>query len=364
MMRILHCIPSMGGGGAERQLCYLAKQMPLKGIDFHVVYFQDGPNVQRLNFSRAKIHQLSCLSNYDPMIIYKIVKTIRKINPHIIQTWIPQIDILAGISSILTKTPFIVSERANSLAYGNRWKDRLRIAVGRKADAIIANSKEGINYWADKIKKPMLTVIRNGIPFDEILQTPKLSLPSMQIDEENEIIIFAGRYDKQKNLFNLLTALQQVLNERDKAVAIFFGDGPQKESLINLKEKYEDRDRIKIMGYTSELWNWFKAADVFVSVSHYEGNPNTVLEAVASKCPVVISDTPEHREILDEDSSCFVPVSDTKAIADGIIRVLSDPDEAQRKAENAYNKIKDWSIESVTDEYISFYHTLLNQKSD
>jgi len=364
MMRILHCIPSMGGGGAERQLCYIAEQMSRDGLDVHVAYFQSGPNVQRLNVSGAKIHQLSCLNNYDPMIIYKIVKTIRKNNPHIIQTWIPQIDILAGISSILTKTPFIVSERASSLAYGNSWKDRLRIAVGRKADAIIANSKEGINYWADKIKKPVLTVIRNGIPFDEILQTPKLSLPSMQIDEENEIIIFAGRYDKQKNLFNLLTALRQVLNERDKAVAIFFGDGPQKKSLINLKEKYKVRDRIKIMDYTNELWNWFKAADVFVSVSDFEGNPNTVLEAVASKCPVVISDIPEHREILDEDSSYFVPVSDTKPIAAGIIKALSGPAEAQRKAENAYNKIKGWSLESVTDEYISFYHTLLNQKID
>lgn len=363
-MKILHCVPSMGGGGAERQLCYMAEQMSRDGVNVHVAYFQDGPNVQRLNFSGAEIHHLSCLSNYDPMIIYKIVKTIRKINPHIIQTWIPQIDILAGISSILTNTPFILSERASSLAYGNRWKDRLRIAVGRKADAIIANSKEGINYWADKIKKPVLTVIRNGIPFDEILQAPKLSLPYMQIDESNEIIIFAGRYDKQKNLFNLLTALQQVLNERDKAVAIFFGDGPQKQSLINLKEKFGVRDRIKIMDYTSELWNWFKAADVFVSVSDFEGNPNTVLEAIASKCPVVISDIPEHREILDEYSSYFVPVSDTKVIADGIIKALSDHDEAQHKVENAYNKIKDWSIESVTDKHISFYHTLLNQKSN
>jgi len=364
MMRILHCIPSMGGGGAERQLCYTAEQMFRDGLDVHVVYFQDGPNTQRLKSSGVKIHHLTCISNYDPTIIYKIIKTARKIQPHIIQTWIPQIDVLAGISSMLTTTPFILSERVSSLAYGKGWKDRLRNAIGRRADAIIANSKEGINYWADKVKKPVLKIIPNGIPFKEISQTSKLSLPSMQIDESNEIIIFAGRYEKQKNLFNLLSALQRVLNERDKAIALFFGDGPQKESLINFKENYEVRDRIKIMDYTNELWSWFKTADVFVSVSDFEGNPNTVLEAIASKCPVVISDIPEHREILDEDSSYFVPVSDTKAMAAGIIKALSGPAEAQRKAENASNKIKDRSIESVTDEYISFYHTLLNQKSE
>ena len=159
-----------------------------------------------------------------------------------------------------------------------------------------------------------------------------------------------------------MKALQQVLNEREKAVAIFFGDGPQRESLINLKEKYAVKDRIKILPYTNELWNWFKIADIFVSVSNFEGNPNTILEAIASKCPVVISDIPEHREILDEDSSYFVPVSDPKAIANGIIKALSELDEAQSKTEKAYNKIKNWSIESVTDEYISFYHTLLKRK--
>ena len=353
----------MGGGGAERQLCYLAEQMPLKGIDFHVAYFNEGPNSKRLYNSDAVVHKLSCRSNYDPMIIYKIAKITRKINPHIIQTWIPQIDILASLSSVFLKFPLILSERNSSLAYSGGWKDRLRISAGKRADAIIANSKEGINYWTDKVKRSLLTVIPNGIPFDEILQTPKASLSSMQIDESNEIIIFPGSYyDRQKNLFNLLKALQIVLHERHKAVAVFFGDGPQKEDIINIKEKYEVRDRIKIMDYTSELWSWFKVSNVFVSVSNYEGNPNTVLEAVASKCPAVISDIPEHREILDENSSYFVPVSDTKAIADGIIKALSDPDEAQRKAENAYNKIKTWSTETVADKYIEFYQKLLNQK--
>lgn len=353
----------MGGGGAERQLCYLAEQMPLKGINFHVAYFKEGPNSKRLNNSGAVVHKLSCLNNYDPMIIYKVVKIIRSINPHIIQTWIPQIDILAGFSSVFLKFPLILSERNSSLAYSGGWKNRLRIAVGRRADAIIANSVEGINYWTDKVKRSLLTVIPNGIPFDEIFQTPKASLSSIQIDESNEIIIFAGSYyDRQKNLFNLLKALKIVLHVRHKAVAIFFGDGPQKEDIINIKEKYEVRDRIKIMDYTSELWSWFKVSNVFVSISNYEGKPNTVLEAVATKCPVVISDIPEHREILDEDSSCFVPVSDTKAIAYGIIKALSDPDEAQRKAENAYNKVKTWSTETVADKYIEFYYKLLNQK--
>jgi len=94
------------------------------------------------------------------------------------------------------------------------------------------------------------------------------------------------------------------------------------DSQFNLKYKYEVRDRIKIVNYINKLWNWLKVANVFVSVSNYEGNPNTVFEAVASKCPAAISDIPEHREILDKNFSYFVPVSDTKAIAGGILKLF------------------------------------------
>jgi glycosyltransferase involved in cell wall biosynthesis len=352
----------MGGGGAERQLSYISNEMFKSGQDVHVAYFQDGPNIKRLNIPKENIHHLSCLNNYDPMIIYKLVKTIRKINPHIVQTWMPQIDILAGVASILTRTPFILSERSSPLAYGHGWKDRFRIIIGKKADAIIANSKEGIDYWINKINKPALKVIRNGIPFDEIYQVPKFSLSSQQIDESKEIILFAGRYDKPKNLYNLLTALQQVLKEREQTIVFFFGRGPQKETLINLNKKDKNSDRIKIMDYSDELWSWFKVADVFVSISDYEGNPNTVLEAVASKCPVVISDIPGHREFLNEESSWLVPGFNTKAIAQGVIKALSDPPNARCKAENAYNKVKDWSINSVVKEYISFYKLILKKR--
>ena len=53
-MRILHCIPSMLGGGAERQLCYLAAGLVRLGHQVDVVYMLEGPNTARLKASGAK----------------------------------------------------------------------------------------------------------------------------------------------------------------------------------------------------------------------------------------------------------------------------------------------------------------------
>jgi glycosyltransferase involved in cell wall biosynthesis len=360
-MKVLHCIPSMGGGGAERQLCYMAHQMTQIGLDVHVVCFQGGVNHKRLNESGATIHHFDCYGNYDPRIIFRIVSLIRTIRPHIIQTWIPQMDILGGLAAIFTNTPFILSERASALAYGHGWKERLRIWVARRANAIVANSRKGIEYWAGKVEKPQLKVVRNGVPIQEINDVAKFACTEKGVDDSTEIILFAGRYDDQKNLYVLLEALNIALKKRSKAVAFLFGRGPQKENLIRLKEQYSVKDRIFIYDYSQNFWRWLKTAALFVSVSVYEGTPNTVLEAVASRCPVVVSDIPEHKEILDEMSSYMVPVSDTRSIANGITIALSNPMDSQKKAAEAFKRMSDWTIESVAQDYSMFYENVLNQ---
>jgi len=362
--RILHCIPSMGGGGAERQLTYISKGLIEHGWNVHVALLHAGSNFERLQKSGAIIHQLSCKNNFDPMILFQLIQTILKVKPHLIQTWLRQMDIFGGIAAIIMKRPFVVTERSCSLNYGNNWKNFLRILVARRAVAMIANSKGGKTYWADKVNHSILIrVIRNSIPFDEIAEVPIASGESMGIEPENEIILFAGRFSPEKNLSNLLNAIRQVLAQRTKSIAILFGDGPILNDVISMQIRSDINNRIRVIGFTPQFWDWLKRANVFVSVSLYEGHPNTVLEATACKCPVVVSDIPAHREFLDEKSAYFVSPFSPGAIAETIVEVLSNPKDAMIKAWCAFNKISQWSIESVIPKYADLYHEILWQQA-
>ena len=359
--RILHCIPSMGGGGAERQLTYISKGLIEHGWSVHVALLRPGPNFERLQKSGAIIHQLSFKNNFDPMILFRLIQTIHKVKPHLIQTWLRQMDIFGGIAAILMKRPFVVTERSCSLNYGNNWKNFLRILVGRRASAITANSEGGRSYWVDRVKRSIsIRVIRNIVPFDEIAKVPIVSKKFMGIETENEIILFAGRFSAEKNLSNLVNAMRQVLAQRTKSIAILFGDGPILNDVISVQRRSDIYNRIRVIGFTSQFWSWLKRANVFVSVSLFEGHPNTVLEATACKCPVVVSDIPAHREFLDENSAYFVPPSSPRAIAEGILRALSHPKEAISRVRSAHNKIRSWSVKSVVEEYIGLYEEILN----
>ena len=76
---------------------------------------------------------------------------------------------------------------------------------------------------------------------------------------------------------------------------------------------------MRVLGYVSddEKWRWFADADVFASLSAYEGLPVATLEALSFGCPVVLSDIPAHRAVIEEydaTGQCVTPADAGAAI--------------------------------------------------
>jgi glycosyltransferase involved in cell wall biosynthesis len=91
---------------------------------------------------------------------------------------------------------------------------------------------------------------------------------------------------------------------------VIAGDGPRKDAV----EAYAS-DKLRSVGYVSdeEKWRWFADADVFASLSAYEGMPVATAEALPFDLPVVLSDIPAHRHLLDTYDAMGRLVSDDAA---------------------------------------------------
>jgi len=352
----------MAGGGAERQLTYLCEGFNRKGLEVHVALCGGGYNMQRLEDSGANIHKLSIRGNHDIGLLWQLIKLIKQINPDIIQTWLRQMDVFGGLAALITKTPFVLSERNSGRAYNWNWKHFLRVCIGKKANAIISISYDGKGYWdrrtGPKVKKK---VIRNIVPVCAIERAKRKQIQANAYAGK-KVILAASRLKPQKNLFTLLRALQIVFSKSDDTVALLFGEGPLQKKLLKFQQKLNIRERLKIMGYTLNLYDWLARADVFVSISHFEGNPHTVLEAIACKCPVVVSDIPSHREILDESSAFFVATSSQDDVAEKILQALPKDARVKNKVENAYKNISSQSREAVTRRYIEIYEEIIRSR--
>jgi len=358
--RVLHLVPSLTGGGTERQLTYLAAAQADAGIETHVGYGHGGPNLQRLAGGRIHLHPLASRGNYDPRLMLRISRLVKDVNPSIVQTWLTQMDVLGGAVARLRGIPWVLSERSAPMAYAGGWKNRLRRVLAKGATAIVANSSVGLAYWHDVPAPTKRLIIRNIVPFQAIeAAQPVTSADSDFLREAEEIIVAAGRFELEKNWFVTIEALRLALRARPKAHAVVFGAGTMRDAIVSTVSSLECAPRFHVKGYTPELWGWLKRASVYVSASLFEGSPNIVIEAVACQCPVVVSDIPGHREFLSDSDGEFAPASSPQAIADAIQRKLSERDGSCAVGRATLESIRLWSPATIAAEYANLYLDIL-----
>ncbi len=361
-MRILQCIPSMGGGGAERQLSYLAGELTSLGWEVHVALVAGGPNLTRLQRGGAAIHQLTARRNHDPRILWQLLGVMDKIKPDLVQVWMVQMEIFGGVAAKLKRIPWIFSERCGEAAYPPSTKNRMRIVLASRANAVVSNSNWGDEYWQLHMGGRVARyVIRNALPLEEIGALPSADHGQMGIEPGQRVILFAGRFSEQKNLRLLLEALRMVLS-RPKTVAVLCGDGPLRSDIERIIAEYGIADRVWLPGYIDNVWYWMKRADVFVFPALFEGHPNAVLEAMACGCPLVVSDIPAHREFLDEESALLVRPHDAEGFAGAITSVLDASDVAAQRTHVARAKVARWSTRAIARQYDEMYREILTRR--
>ena len=118
-------------------------------------------------------------------------------------------------------------------------------------------------------------------------------------------------------------------------------------------------DRVRFLGFVAPVWGLLKTADVFVSISPFEGLPNAVLEAIACECPMVLSRIPAHLAMVEEANAYFVAATDETSVAAGLSAALAVPDDRKARAHRARAGARLLAPADVAREYDAVYRELL-----
>ena len=374
--KVLFVINSLGTGGAERSLAELLPGLADAGIATVVVC---------LNRRREGVEEQVTRAGFDVRFLgagglFSRVRALRKImkaeSPDMVHTTIFESDVagrIAAVGSGAVVATSLVNTTYDPVRLRNPRIRPWRLAAARTLDgwtarhltdrfhAITAAVKEA-SVSALGIGPERVTVIERGRD-PERLGTPgperrRRARAVLDLAEEDGVLVGVGRQEFQKGGRYLLEAMEMLAEPRP-VLLVAGRRGDASAELERLRERPALRDRVRFLGHRDDVPELLAAADVFVFPSLYEGLGGAVIEAMALGLPIVASDLPAIREVLEEGrNALLVEPGSSTALAAALDEMVSDTDRARAFGTRSREIFEErFTLERSTRRMVAWYRS-------
>lgn len=365
MIKVLLVIPTLDQSGAEKQLTLLATRLPRDEFQVHVVALtRGGPYADVLNEHQVPVTVLSKRWKFDPRTLWQLRKLIREFQPDILHTWLFAANSYGRLIAGKKATPkVLVSERCvDTWKSGwQSWLDRRQIP---RTTRLIGNSKSVVDFYqALGFLTETTVVIRNGIEVREPEPIDREELlAELGIAVDSRIVGFVGRLARQKRIDDLIWATELLHHIEPRAHFLIVGDGPQRETLERFAASTGRSDEVTFTGHRNDAARLMQAFDLFWLASDFEGQSNSLMEAMALGLPVIASDIAPNRElVIDGQTGSLVKLGDRAAYAQAAGDILADSELAEKLGDAARERMKTgFRIESMVDSHAALYREVVS----
>ncbi len=363
--RLCLVIPTLDRGGAEKQLCLLAAGLPKDKWDTHVVLLtRDGPRRAMLDAAEIPVTLIGKRFQADPTAYLRLKRYLRQLRPDIVHTWIFAANSYGRAAAHAVGVPTIIgSERCVDL-----WKTTRHFAIdrylARRSAAITTNSCGVRDFYAQHgISADLFRIIPNGIePQAHATISREEACRRLSVDANRRLVFAVGRLWPQKRYRDLIWGGEMLGLMRGDTTLVIIGEGPQRSELMRYRDAVTDSQRVCFAGQRSDVGSLLPHADVFWIGSEYEGQSNSVMEAMLAGLPVVASDIPGNRDlVLHDQTGWIVPLGDAAAFAQSTNTILNDADLADRLGQAGRQRIsREFTVQHMLDGHQQLYNELIS----
>ncbi len=218
------------------------------------------------------------------------------------------------------------------------------------------------NSVANELKEHYLNgkeviVTSNGV--DETIYYPN----NNAVEKNKKYILFAGRIDREKGLFDLVECGKYICNDRPDVFFIIAGKGRDLQKVQRKIRKAGLQDRFIFLGQVEKdkLVKLYQNATIFVLPSYHEGLPTVLLEAMSCGLPVIATDVRGNRDLISNgENGIIVRPRAPNKLAKAIITLLEDEKTKEILSKNARKTIEErYTWEAVSNKFISCYNSLI-----
>lgn len=329
-LRIMLTTSVLTGGGAERVVSVWASELAEKGYDISLLLAGRTENEYPLS-DKVKVYTIApTYSEYQKLSkTQKILgrrAVLKSVRPNYLISFLPHIQVLsffasAGLGIKRIETVRISPWRADYNHGLNKILWKLCFETG---SGVVLQSKDQAGYFKKAVQKKCV-VIPN--PISEIYETSYKKF----FQDNVTTLIAAGRLTEQKNYFMMIDAFALAIGQMqtaNKPILKIFGAEDSSDYTKKLRAFIQEKgmeEQILLMGRSSHIEEEYASADVFLMSSDYEGMPNALAEAMASRLVCISTDCQTGpRDLIDHGQNGYlVPVGDVKAMAEAIKKACS-----------------------------------------
>jgi glycosyltransferase involved in cell wall biosynthesis len=361
-LRILHILPKLTVSGAENMAAYLmlhlARSHEVSAINLHPP--SDSIIEQSLRRVGIPVWYLGKREGFDPRMFPAISKVVREVRPEIVHSHLSVLRyMLPGM--LLHRIPVSIHTVHNTAEHEvDRVGQTIHKIAFRCNVFPVAISQEVARSVKRVYGLDPKAIIPNGIPVDNYVTCPNTRcLWRMKEGFEQDWVLFTcvGRLDLQKNPMMLLNAFAAISNPKSHLVLI--GDGALLPQLRREAHVFGIEERVHFLGERNDVTECLAAADVFVLTSDWEGNPLSVMEAMASGLPVIATAVGGVPELIGKDGILVDP-GDCSRFAENMKELLQDPERRLVLGNAARKRALDhFRVEQMVQAYELLYRTEL-----
>lgn len=173
-------------------------------------------------------------------------------------------------------------------------------------------------------------------------------------EDSSVVFINVSRQDVNKNQILAIKAFSDVYKKVPNAKLILVGDGNQHDTLCKEVVDLGLGNVVNLVGESSEVEKYLADADVYVSTSHREGLPLSMIEAMASKLPIISSDVGGISDLIEGNGLLFED-DDKETFVKDMITLANDEELRKKMGEKSYDIVKFFDVSKCAEKYQEIY---------
>jgi glycosyltransferase involved in cell wall biosynthesis len=366
-LRVLQVTGALYPGGAESVVVALAKESDEARVRMEVCCTLNmGPLVQPLEESGIAVHRAGPsgrLHNYlRPWHVRQVIKTFK---PDIVHTHgLPGLMEIGQLAMLGQAPRWVHTYHYGNYPYKKKRSMTLERMLSPLADQLVAVSEQQreVLIQHHRLDPARIITIPNGVaanPFVGDGRTRRALREALGIASGSPVIGTVAVFTEQKGLTYFLQAAGEVHRVRPDVRFVIVGSGPLESVLRKEAADLDLSDAVIFTGFRSDVPQLLTTFDIFVMSSLWEAMPLALLEAMAARLPIVVTDVGQNKRVVrDGAGGVVVAPRDAHAIAEASLRFLANPDEAARLSAAAAAIIDEqYTTRHMIDRYQATYRS-------